>query len=344
MSKTERDVSVDALRGLLLMIMGLDHIFCYLFPALRGQGLTFESLGYCSAAEGFFFLSGYSVALAYLPKLTSGTGSVRGRILSRVRKMYLIQVGLVVLALMIHPCLPGDYSFEFLSTHPLRQLALALVLLYQPTLLDILPVYILFMLATPTLLEMLAAGKRKKILLLSLALWGLGQIYPFGRNYHGVILSFFNPLSWQALFVLGICATRLEPLPRRQERILLPTAGLVAIVGFVSRQLWGYGGSSTRWWLERSTLGLLRMINVLALFYLIGRAKPFLERLLRRRASAKPWILAGQSSLKVFTWQVATLLLLSHWSEWLQHLSRPEQAVITVGSLLLMGIPVAIAT
>jgi len=48
-----RDRRIDTLRGMLLIIMTVDHLGGWLTV------ITGQSLGYVSAAEGFIFLSGF---------------------------------------------------------------------------------------------------------------------------------------------------------------------------------------------------------------------------------------------------------------------------------------------
>src|SRR4051794_21849559 len=54
-----RDIRLDALRGLLLVVMTMDH-----FPSSFFE-LTYESLGYITAAEGFVFLAGLVAGQVY---------------------------------------------------------------------------------------------------------------------------------------------------------------------------------------------------------------------------------------------------------------------------------------
>src|SRR6267378_1807828 len=57
-TKKERDSRLDAIRGLLLVLIGIDHL-----QPFRPNIL--ESIGFLSAAEGFIFLSGYVGGLKY---------------------------------------------------------------------------------------------------------------------------------------------------------------------------------------------------------------------------------------------------------------------------------------
>jgi hypothetical protein len=54
-----RDVRIDALRGLMLAVMTMDH-----FPSLF-LDYTYGSLGYVTMAEGFIFLSGLVAGRVY---------------------------------------------------------------------------------------------------------------------------------------------------------------------------------------------------------------------------------------------------------------------------------------
>src|SRR6266850_5514249 len=62
----KRDRRLDALRGLMLVIITIDHL-----PSAFAA-FTYQSLGFVSAAEGFVFLSGYVAGMVYAPFAVNG--------------------------------------------------------------------------------------------------------------------------------------------------------------------------------------------------------------------------------------------------------------------------------
>ena len=78
-------------------------------------------------------------------------------------------------------------------------------MLYQPTLSDILPMYCIFLLFTPIVLDQMMKGRAWLVGVISISLWcaaqwGIGDtsfVVPWIR------LGSFNILAWQAYFVAG---------------------------------------------------------------------------------------------------------------------------------------------
>lgn len=152
-SMTRRN-ELDSLRGILLLLMALTHL---------PMGLTRfanQPLGFVSAAEGFVFLSAFLVGTIYTPLvLERGIGLVRTQIWKRARRLYGYHLGLLLFAFTIVAAIayfgPSQPFRNFLGPFfhsPGWSSVSALLLLYQPPLMDILPMYIAFMALTPLLL------------------------------------------------------------------------------------------------------------------------------------------------------------------------------------------------
>ena len=62
----QRDLRLDTLRGLLLVLITINHFGSWSPEAWWITQLTWQPLGYVSAAEGFVFLSGFIFATVYL--------------------------------------------------------------------------------------------------------------------------------------------------------------------------------------------------------------------------------------------------------------------------------------
>jgi hypothetical protein len=91
----KRIFQIDALRGLMLVSMGVNHMLRQ--PAFASvsylQEYTYEPLGFFSAAEGFFFLSGLIAGIVYgKPILNGDFRTSKSRALKRAREIYVVNM------------------------------------------------------------------------------------------------------------------------------------------------------------------------------------------------------------------------------------------------------------
>jgi hypothetical protein len=187
----------------------------------------------------------------------------------------------------------------------------ALLLQFQPTFLDILPMYILMLLIFPAVLLAMQRGS-----LLVLALSGLIYLsvqafsisvpaYPEGHVWY------FNPLAWQFLFVAGALLGN-PRLPQATMTQMVRFAYPFAIVIFVAASviklswtvhgLWeGFPGLFIKelWPVNKNNLSPLRLVPFLALVVLVSVWVPRSARFLSS-AAARPLVLCGQQSLEIF--------------------------------------------
>ena len=208
---------LDALRGLMLVLMTFTHL-----PTRLADPLG-QPLGFVSAAEGFVMLSGYMAGIVYtLRARRDGTPVMQEAFVRRAVKVYACQVALLVflfavvgfIDLFTDETAIGNLT-RFFHADPVAALFGAALLLYNPPLLDILPMYILFLLASPVLLMHGLRGGWRVILAGSLALW-VGSQFGLGAwLYDGAIAltglpvppgetGAFATLAWQFLWVLGL--------------------------------------------------------------------------------------------------------------------------------------------
>jgi hypothetical protein len=206
--KSERDIRIDFFRGFALLAIFVDHV-----PNSAMMLLTPHAIAFADAAEIFFFLSGFVAARAYGATLRkAGFLAATSRIWHRAWVLYAAQIILLFLfvtEVSLGVSRTGQLSYHalFRSSDFLTQtdtaMAQALMLRFQPVYLDILPCYILFLLAFPAVLVALSRN-------------ALLALIPSGALYLGVQLFgwnlttfprdegwFFNPLAWQFLFVVG---------------------------------------------------------------------------------------------------------------------------------------------
>jgi len=147
-----RDGRLDALRGLFLLIMAGVHV-----PAPLSRQFQ-DPLGCMGAAEGFIFLSAGLAGLVY-GRVYERTDwpTVRRRIGRRVRLIYGVHLLVLLPTVLVVWAIAGRvgplaiHFSDFLS-HPWGSLALMPLLLHQPPLFDILPLYVVFLGVTPGLL------------------------------------------------------------------------------------------------------------------------------------------------------------------------------------------------
>ena len=144
----------DALRGLMLDLMTATHL-----PTRFASPLG-QPFGYVSAAEGFVLLSAFMAGRVYMQRHEKhGADEMRSAFLKRALKIYAWQVALLLFLFsfiaLIGSAKQEDAIVNLLTYYwqqPVTAFINGLFLLYNPPLLDILPMYILFMLISAPLM------------------------------------------------------------------------------------------------------------------------------------------------------------------------------------------------
>ena len=243
-----RETWLDGVRGLLLVVMALNHVDSPL------RLLTFETFGYASAAEGFLFVSGLTVGLVYTRRwMASGRPAMVSRAMRRVLTIYACHAVPLVAILVLNRLAPawiGELPLVRPNSGPAAGLVplvvSSLTLLYQPLLFDILPLYVLSIAVAPWILIGFDRGWGLRIGIVSAFVWLLAQwsppsawVYGLG-NWLPVWRSGFDWAAFQVLFVSGLCLghrwARGERLP--PARTMWPWYGaalVVAAAGFLLR-------------------------------------------------------------------------------------------------------------
>jgi hypothetical protein len=323
----ERRHDLDALRGLMLVLMTLTHL-----PTRFADPLG-QPFGFVSAAEGFVMLSGFMAGLVYTGRARrDGVPVMRDAFLKRALKIYGCQAALLlflfttvaVIGVMAEQHAVQDLM-SFYLLRPKAALVGSLMLIYNPPLLDILPLYIVFMLASPVLLLHGLRHGWGGILGASVALWLAAQ-FDLGRAIYGVAVAIthlpipfretgaFEIFAWQFLWVLGLWmgSSRAEPDAPRTEfpRWLLRTAIGVAIVCLVWRHAVGQtpwpGNEAVNLAFDKWHLGALRLIDFFALLVLAMHYGPALVQRLPRLRFLE---VMGAASLPVFCAHLVLALL-----------------------------------
>lgn len=302
-----RDIRLDSLRGILLVVMTLNHLSGGI------SEFTAEPFGFVSAAEGFVLLSAYTTA-ATTRKGTAPLGAMVETGLRRAWRIYKYHAALLLVLAMLVLTVPAykDYWREYLYTSDgllSHTVASGLLLVHQPRYFDILPMYVIFSLLTPFLLKMLSNGQSVLLALISVALWLLGQAVHPVPDLDATVgweakAGLFNLLSWQGLWVTGLMIGYAHvhmghnPVVRRAG--VVGTAGAIVLVCFLLRHEMLLVPEALTVHFDKPGLGLMRVLNVAAqlVLALYGLS------LIHRHAGLPFFRFIGSYSLQVFTYHV----------------------------------------
>ncbi len=313
-----RDLRLDFFRGLALFCIFIDHV-----PNNFFGWFTVQSLGLSDAAEMFILISGYTAGLVF-GRAFEARGPVAAslKIYHRVWQLYVAHIFLFMLymglvAHTIGALNSSIYAEELGVADFLREpdvaVVMAMTLRFQPTFLDILPLYIVLLGALPIMLALFRLSPPVG-LVLSFALWCAVQFdssialtaYPRPSTWY------FNPFAWQFLFFIGAYfGWKGEPagVHRHPNRWLSMAALAVALGALAIRLSW-----TAHWYydpfpailpgelaamMNKTDLSAPRLLNILALAVVVARFIGPRERWLTH-AIAKPFILCGRHSLHIF--------------------------------------------
>ena len=351
-------------RGLALVMIFINHV-----PGNFYEQFTSRNFGFSDAAEAFVFMSGMAAGLAYTKLfINAPLWPAIARIWGRARQLYFVHLSITLMALAIFATaalyfgayeLLGKNNLAPIFAHPLQSMIGIPLLTHQLGYLNILPLYAVLLVATPLLLP-LALRWPLPTLGASILLWIVaGQFRLNFPNYPNSGGWFFNPFSWQLIFLVGLlCGSALKQgrsfVPR--NRILFATCSAIVLVVLVWVKVpvvatFFIGG--LRWlsdagvpfyitWFDKTFLALPRLVHALALFYVLA----YLPQIRHFAASsiAKPLRLLGRHSLAIF----ASGTVLSLALQAVRVHMKPDVVVDALmmgsGLLLLWGLAFALET
>lgn len=203
----EGDLRLSFLLGLAAWFLFLDHV-----PHNAVSALTLRNFGFSGATDLFVFTGGYIAAIFYgRMMLERGFVVTATRIFRRVWQLYAAYVVLFVIYIDLigyvarktaAPEIINEFNVTGILGHTIRTLIYGLLLQAKPLNLDVLQLFIVLMAFFPIVLfgllrrpNLTGAGSVALYLAARVFDWNLSS-FPEGHWY-------FNPFSWQLLFVLG---------------------------------------------------------------------------------------------------------------------------------------------
>jgi hypothetical protein len=328
---TREPNAVDFWRGFALITIFIDHI-----PGLFYASYTLANVSISDAADLFVFLAGWSLRL-----MAEGRGEPRPirdvmlRLFGRALELYAAQVMITMLAIALlavsateldNPLLLQWHNAAAVFTDPVPTHIGLAVLTHQLGYFDILPLYVVLMLmapffaaldrAAPALLLPVSLGLYVVVLVFRLTL----PTWPVAGTW------FFNPLAWQAIFVLGFTLAQprsgLGAFARRNIG-WLRLAGVPIVAAGAIVHIFDLWPDPTRvpnpklfFIADKTFMTPMRLIQFLALVAVFSFAWRYI-----RRAAEAPWLgrlvsglielfaMLGRNSLYVFC--IGSLLSLS---------------------------------
>jgi hypothetical protein len=321
-----RDLRIDFFRGLALVFIFIDHV-----PGNDLARFTLRNFGFADAAEVFVLLAGFSAVLAYGRTFeTQGFWAGAGRILDRVRDIYIWHLGLVAVCALgltlaagvfANPMYAHNIGVHVFAATPARSTVLVAALVNQPNMLNILPLYIVLLLVWLPFLMWLMPRRPWQALVLSVGLWAIANFFalnlPSQQSPQGWV---FNPFAWQLLVTIGAMAahfSRQGPIPVSRTLLWLASA-YVAFAFLVAAPWTQIPGLATARIFPRDLLGVMnksylspwRLAHVVALGYLVMTLLSPQSQWLSR-AWARGIARCGKHSLEIFC--LGTVLSFTGW-------------------------------
>jgi hypothetical protein len=313
--KARRSPELDALRGLFLVWMTLTHM-----PTHFSDWVN-QPLGFVSSAEGFVFLSAMLVSRVYMQDALTDESGMRSKLWRRTLKIYGYHLLMLTFAFTVAAAFaaathrPALYNLlNFYLAHPVVAIIGSVLLIYCPPLLDILPMYVLFLFFTPTLLTVSVRYGWRRILAPSFVIWVGAQI-GLREFLHSVVVHLtrlpiplqetgaFNLFAWQGVWVAGLwlgakSVQSASPLARVPGWVI-GLSGALCLFFIGVRHGWlgahltqqTFGLSVDKW-----QIGPVRLINLTAFVIVCYWMRRYLVRLV----SVEPFLTLGKASLQVF--------------------------------------------
>ena len=308
-----RDLRVDFFRGLALWWIFTDHI-----PGNVLSDYSLRNFAMCDATEVFVLLAGYGAGLSYGMALgRNGYISTAADVMKRAWTIYVAHIFLFVLftAQVTYSATAlnrmnylEETRLDVLGDDPYRSILEALLLRFQPSLLNILPLYVALMAFFAATIWLL---RWPRVLFgLSFAIYLVVRFTSLNLEAWSEDGWFFDPFAWQFLFIIGVLLACSPTRPPSRPWLFDAVAAGAVLLGVVVTLAiephphlldWVSGSALLHYLVVEDKTGLypFRLVSILALTWLCVRLIRFDQPWLRARWAA-PFVLIGQNSLPVF--------------------------------------------
>lgn len=370
---------IDGLRGYFLVFMMINHL-----TFVGGYWLAYANhnqLAFVEDAQGFIFLSGFLIGLISIRKMEkSGFGSGASAIWRRARDLYLYVLAVLTVLLVAVAVLPDAADIWAPWIGDLRpgdfvRVLSAALMIFQPTYMDILPQYIVYMLFAPFAVWLTLKGRGEWVLLASVLLWVAAQlgahkpltgpvdVYLKGEGQFG-IRNHFNVLAWQVLFFVPLVFGVLTAQTKIDwERIFSPRRSIIPIAAFAFCLLFLPWRVATRHELlseemlqqlmpfeVRANFGLVYLLNFMAVAsgvaWLVIAGPRHRFSAVRAMAGAFCWLmtrpllrLLGRHSLQVYAFHVVVVYAVIYIDWRTPEFSQMTKTLIAIAAILLLTVP-----
>lgn len=314
--KLERRPELDALRGLFLVWMTLTHLPTHLSDFVN------QPIGFVTSAEGFVFMSALLVGRIYTHEMQHDEAGVHFKLLRRSLKIYGYHLVLLFLAFTVAAAyavhthrIAITNLLDFYLAHPATAIIGSLLLLYCPPLLDILPMYVIFLLFTPVILSLAIRIGWKKILAASMIVWLFAQFGLRDVVHHWIVhitrlhiplqeTGAFNLFAWQAVWITGLwlgagLARGFVPFRYVSRPIIIIICGVISVLFIFVRYGW-LGPHLTQQalglQLDKWQIGPLRVLNLICFSVVLYAMRKYVIKAVAR----EPFLTLGKASLHVF--------------------------------------------
>ena len=319
-----RLIELDILRGFLLVWMTLTHL------PTKANLISNQTFGFVSGAEGFIFLAGFMMGqLEHHIERKRGQLATLRDVAKRTVRVYLYHCALLAIAFTVFARIAVEHNrlalqnlLSFFLQSPKHAIVAAALLKYRPALLDILPMYVVFLALTPVARWAARRWTWDPVIYTSLFIWACAQFGLRGWIYRHVNLfgtvpeastGAFDLYAWQMLWMAGLAlgsinADRVAPAPDAPEdeselgitpwilRLSIAIALVSLILRYSPTEHW-FNPDIFGWLIDKWHLGPARVINFTALAIVLVRYGARIANL----PFFRPLALLGQASLEVFS-------------------------------------------
>lgn len=370
---------IDGMRGYFLVFMLINHLIF-----VGGYWLVeinHRQFAFVEDAQGFVFLSGLLTGMVYSRKMMkNGYATGRDQIWGRAFELYRYAMGTILVVLVAQMVLPGatriwhDWLASTSFDDPLRLGAIA-TFVFQPTFMDILPQYIVYMLFAPLAIWYCIQGRWGSVAVVSLILWTAGQLglqRIATEPLHGWLLkadgeglrTSFNFLGWQIVFFSGLIAGTLTSMGKvdwttvfSPQNTFIPRMALMVCLFFLPLRIVTAHDLLPQYLLDkfatmeiRADFGPVYLMNfaaaALGLAWLLIAGPHHRSATVRRMAAGITWIfsirylqLLGRHSLHIYVWHVMIVYMIFYLDGNTPLLSQTAKTMIAVVCLGLLSLP-----